>query len=177
MVGDDALAQLFERQACRQRGQPVVPLAESSQQLRVALWQRLRGPALEPGEERPLGRRAAQKDERIVRHADERRSEHADERFVVVAVVQQPQVVEEIDDLLLSEVALAGRPVGRDAELPQLLLVPLRVGAGGEEEDDLPRGRCAGVEQLTDSPRDCLRLRAPPVDPVVVRVRGLVRDE
>jgi hypothetical protein len=40
-------------------------------------------------------------DEPVVRDAHERRRQHGDERLVVVAVVQQAQVGEEVDDLLL----------------------------------------------------------------------------
>ena len=76
------------------------------------------------------------------------RGEHGDERLVVVAVVQEPQVGEQVDDLLLAEVAAARRPVGRQAGGAQLLLVDLGVGAGGEEEDDLARLGLAGVDDL-----------------------------
>ena len=89
--------------------------------------------------------------ERVVRDADERRGEHGHERLVVVAVVQQPQVGEEVDDLLLAEVAAAGRAVGRQAELAQRLLVELGVGAGREEEHDLARRRLARVDELLDA--------------------------
>ena len=89
MLGDDAFAQTLERQARRRGREPVVALAERTQQLRVALGHRLRQLALERDEERSLRGRAAQKDERVVRDADERRCEHADERLVVVAVAQE----------------------------------------------------------------------------------------
>ena len=60
----------------------------------------------------------ADEDERVVRDADERRREHGQQRLVVVAVLQQPQVREQVDDLLLAEVAAAGHPDRRQVELP-----------------------------------------------------------
>ena len=47
--------------------------------------------------------------------------------------------MQQVDDLLLAEVAAAGRAVGRQPERAQLLLVRLGVGAGGEEQHDLAR--------------------------------------
>ena len=131
---------------------------------------------LEAGEERPPRRDPAQERERVVRDADERRREHRQQRRVVVAVLEQPEVHEQVDDLLLAEVALAGRAVRRQPRPPQLVLVPLRVGAGGEEEDDLARRRGAGVHELAHAPRDRARLAAPPVDAAVL-VALLVGDE
>ena len=66
-----------------------------------------------------------------------------EERHVVVAVLQQAEVHEQVDDLLLAEVALAGCAVRRQACASQLVLVPLGVGARREEEDDLARRRRA----------------------------------
>ena len=117
-----------------------------------------------------------QQEERVVGDADERRGEHADERLVVVAVLEQAQVPEDVDDLLLAEVAAAGRPVGRDSRAAQLLLVPLGVGAGREQEDDLAGRRGAALDQLAHAPRDVLRLRAAPVR-LRVRIARLVGDE
>ena len=131
---------------------------------------------LEAREEWPPRRDAAQERERVVRDADERRREHRQQRRVVVAVLEQPEVHEQVDDLLLAEVALAGRAVRRQPRPPQLVLVPLRVGAGGEEEDDLARSRGAGVHELADAPRHRARLAAPPVDAAVL-VALLVGDE
>ena len=75
--------------------------------------------ALERNEERALGRRAPEQDEPVVRDADEWGRQHAHERLVVVAVVQQPQVVEEVDHLLLVVVVTAGRAEGRQPERAQ----------------------------------------------------------
>ena len=116
VLGHDALTQALEREPRRRRGQPVVALAEGAQQLRVALGERLGQLAFERDEERTLRRRAAQQHEGVVRDADERRREHAHERLVVVAVAQQAQVREQIDDLLLAEVAAAGSAVGGDPQ-------------------------------------------------------------
>ena len=99
-----------------------------------------------------------------------------DERLVVVAVLEQPEVGEQVDHLLLAEVAAAGRAVRRQTGLAQLLLVPLRVGAGGEEQDDLARARSSAVDELLHPPRDVPRLGAPPVD-TGAGVRGLVGHE
>ena len=49
---------------------------------------------------------------------------------------------------MLAEVAAPGRAVGRQARLAQLLLVPLGIGAGREEQDDLARARRAAVDEL-----------------------------
>ena len=90
--------------------------------------------------------------------------------------MQQAQVGEEVDDLLLAEVAASEPAMGRQAERAQLLLVPLGVGAGREEEDDLARRRLALVDELAQAARDVLRLAAAPVQ-VGARVGLLVRDE
>ena len=119
---------------------------------------------------------AAEEDEGVVRDADERGGEDGRERHVVVAVVQQAQVGEQVDDLLLAEVALARRAVGRQAGGAELLLVPLGVGSGGEEQDDLPRSGVAGGDEVTDAPSNRARLAAPPVD-VGSRVRRLLSHE
>ena len=164
VVGDDPLAQALEREARGRLRQPVVALPERAQEPRVALVEIRRKRALDPGEDRPLRGGAPDQQQRVVRDADERRREHRDERLVVVAVLQQPEVREQVDDLLLAEVAAPGRAVRRQAGRAQLLLVPLRVRAGREEQDDLAgRGR-AGVDELLHAPRDVPRLGAPPVE-------------
>ena len=146
VLRDDPLAQPLERESRRQRCEPVIALPESAQKACVPLGHRLRNPAVEPGEQRPLRRRASEQDERVVRHADKGRREDAHERLVVVPVMEQPQVREQVDDLLLAEVALPGRAIGRNAEGAELLLVPLRVGTGSEEEHGLARRRGTRVE-------------------------------
>ena len=153
VLADDLLAQPLEREPRQRRHEPVVALAEGAHQALVALGEARRQGVLEPGEERPPRRDPAQQRERVVRDADERRREHRQERDVVVAVLQQAEVHEQVDDLLLAEVALAGRAVRRQPRPPQLVLVPLRVGAGREEEDDLARRRRAGVHELAHAPR------------------------
>ena len=90
--------------------------------------------------------------------------------------MEEPQVREEVDDLLLAEVAAAGGTVGRQVEGTELLLEPLGVGARGEEEDDLPGRRDAGVDELADATGDVTGLGAAPVD-AGLGGRGLVRDE
>ena len=114
--------------------------------------------------------------EPVVRDADERRREHGDERLVVVAVVQQAQVREQVDDLLLAEVPAAGRAVGRQVVRPQRRLVALGVGAGGEEQHDLARRRDAVVDELAHAARDRPRLAVAPALPRLA-VAALVADE
>ena len=77
--------------------------------------------------------------------------------------MEQSQVCEQIDDLLLSEVAAAGRAVGRQAAAPELLLVPLGVRAGREEQDDLTGLGGSRVDELLHTPRDVARLGAAPM--------------
>jgi hypothetical protein len=90
--------------------------------------------------------------------------------------VQETQVPEQVDDLLLAEVAAAGRPVCGQALSPERLLVPLGIRAGGEEHDDLAGLGLAGVDELADPRRDPASLARPPV---LVRSgeARLVRDE
>ena len=85
------------------------------------------------------------------------------ERDVVVAVVQEPHVREQVDDLLLAEVPATCRTERRQALAPEGLLVALGVRAGREEHDDLPRLRLARVDQLPHPTRDAPRLTCPPV--------------
>ena len=177
MLGDDPLAEPLERQPGRRRGEPVVALAERAQELRVALGQRRRQRPLDAGEERPLRSRARRSSTSASFETPTNgEARTVSERLVVVAVVEQPQVGEEVDDLLLAEVAAAGRAVGRQPGRAQLLLVPLGVGAGGEEEHDLARLGLARVDELADAPRDLPRLGTPPVH-AGARVARLVGDE
>ena len=115
VLREDPLAQALEREARERSGQPFVPLAERAQQLSVALGERLGELTLERHEERALRRGAPQQHERVVRDAHKRGREHAHERLVVVAIAQQTQVREQVDDLLLTEVAAPGPAVGGDA--------------------------------------------------------------
>ena len=176
MLGDDLLEETLQRQARQRSYEPLVALEEGADQLRVAVvelgWQAL----LDSREQRPLGRCAPDQHERVVRDADERRGEHGDERLIVVAVLQQQQVREEVDDLLLAEISAARRAVGRQARLAQLFLVHLRVGARREQQHDLARGRRSLVDQLTNATCDVRRLRTPPVH-ARVRVRLLLGDQ
>src|SRR5206468_7812669 len=134
-------------------GKPGEALTEGPDEALVLRREAFRHRAFEPGEDGPSPS-APNEQEPIVRDADERRGEHREERLVVVAVVEEPEVGEEVDDLLLAEVAAPCRPVSRQSLGAKLLLVPLGVGAGGEEEHDLP-GRCSPrVDEYTHPARD-----------------------
>ena len=100
--------------------------------------------------------------EPVVGDADERRGQHRDQRLVVVAVVQQPQVREQVDHLLLVVVVAAGRTEGRQPGRAQRLFVEPRVGTGGEEEHDLAGGRLPGVDDVPDARGDVAGLRLAP---------------
>ena len=163
MVGDDPLAELLERKPGRGAGEPLEALEECPAKPQVLGREVAGKPALERSEERALRRCPADEDERVVGQADEGRSEHAHERLVVVAVVEEPQVREEVDHLLLAEVAAPGRPVRLQARPAQLLLVVLGVRAGREEEHDLAGGRLARVDELPHARGDVAGLGAAPV--------------
>ena len=79
--------------------------------------------------------------------------------------MEQSQVREQIDDLLLAEVAATRRPVRREVERAKLLLEPLRIGACREQEDDLAGGRNPCVHELAHATRDVAGLGAAPVHP------------
>ena len=175
VIGDDPLAEALEREPGRRLGEPVVALLEGAQEPRVVGIEIGRQRALEPGEDRPAGR-APDQEQRVVRDADERGREHAHERLVVVAVLEQAQVGEQVDDLLLTEVAASGGAVGGEARAPQFLLVPLGIRARSEEEDDLTRGRDTRLDELLHAPRDVLRLGPAPVH-TGAAVRRLVGHE
>ena len=164
VVGHDPLAEPLEREPRRRLREPVVALLERAQKPRVVRVEIGRQRPLEPGEDRPA-RRPPDQQQGVVGDADERRRQHAHERLVVVAVLEQAQVREQVDDLLLAEVAAPGGAVGRKSGGPQLLLVPLGVSAGCEEKDDLARARDAALDQLLHPPRDVPRLRPAPVRP------------
>src|SRR5439155_16312224 len=131
---------------------------------------------LDPGEERPPRRSPPDQREAVVRDSDERRRENGKQRRIVVSVVQQTQIREQIDDLLLPEIALPVRAVRREPGLAELTLVPLGVGAGGEEQHDLARGGGARVDELTNPPSDRARLATSPVRAGLVVAR-LVGDQ
>src|SRR5207253_11216902 len=59
VLADDPLAQPFEREPSLRGDEPVEALAECEQQALLAFREPRRKRALEPGEERPLRRRAA----------------------------------------------------------------------------------------------------------------------
>src|SRR5439155_25464096 len=128
------LAEPLQRETRERSGQPLVALAERAQQLSVAWREGLGKIALERDEERAFRRGPAQQRERVVRDAHERGREHTHERLVVIAIAQQPQVREQIDHLLLAEVATPGPSIGGDAELAQLVLIPLGIRPGREEQ-------------------------------------------
>ncbi len=117
---------------------------------------------LDPGVERPAPGVPADQDDRVVRDADERRGEHGRECLVVVAVVQEPQVGEQVDDLLLAEVAAAGRAVGGQPFGAERRLVALGIGACGEQQHDLAAGGRTVVDELANAPRDRRRLAVAP---------------
>ena len=164
VLGDDPLAESLQGRACGDTGQPVVALPEGPEELRVALGEPFRAATARArrraGAARP---HAAEVEQCVVRDADERRGEHGHQRLVVVAVVQQAQVREQVDDLLLVVVAAPGRAEGRQPQLAERLLVEPRVGAGGEQEHDLARSRLAGVDELLHPRGDMLRLGGAPV--------------
>ncbi len=90
--------------------------------------------------------------------------------------MQQPQVGQKVDDLLLVVVVATGRAEGREPELAERLLVELRVGAGREQEDDLARGRLAGIDEILDARCHMLGLCGTPVRARVL-VGRLVGDK
>ena len=164
MLGDDPLAQRLEPQSLRTPGRA----ARSAGGTRAGAARRAeaspsgspRSSAVKSGR---LGAFRRSEHERVVGDADERRRENRRQGDVVVAVVQEPQVGEEVDDLLLAEVAAAGRAIGRQALAPQRFLVALCVRARGEEDDDLAGVGLAGVDELAHATRDPLRLARTPV--------------
>ena len=151
VLAQDAVAQSLEPDPDRRADESLVALEECAQEPLV-LWSRLLGQgALERGEERPARGVAAKQDERVVRDADERRREDRGQRDVVVAVVQEPQVREQIDDLLLSEVPATRRAIRRQPLAPERLLVALGVRTRREQHDDLARLGLARVDELAHS--------------------------
>ena len=133
--------------------------AGTPEQPRVALVERRRQRVLDPGEERAARRAAAHQRERVVREADERRREHRGERLVVVAVVQQAQVPQQIDHLLLPEVAAAGGAIRgaarRGAARPRTTRRRCRPrrGARSRPRSPRPRRRARGRAAPPRAPR------------------------
>ena len=158
VLRDDALAELLEPDPGSRAHEAFVALEEGPKQALVALVELLRERPLERREQRTARSVPPDEHQRVVRDADERRCEHRRERDVVVPVVEQPQVGEEVDDLLLAEVAAAGRAVRREPFAPERLFVALGVGARGEEDDDLSGLRLARVHELANT---CRRYAAP----------------
>ena len=163
VLRDDALAELLEPDPRSRAHEAFVPLEEGPKQALVALGEVLRERPLECGEQRTARCVPPDEHERVVRDPDERRCEHRRECDVVVPVVDQPQVSEEIDDLLLAEVAATGRAVRREPFAPQRLFVALGIGACGEQDDDLSGLRLTGVHELADTRGDAPRLACAPV--------------
>ena len=113
VLRDDALAELLESDPRSRAHETFVALEEGPKQALVALGEVLRKSPLERREQRSARSVPPDEHQRVVRDPDERRCEHRREGDVVVPVVKQPQVGEEIDDLLLAEVAATGRAVRR----------------------------------------------------------------
>ena len=173
---DDLLARALERKPRRGRDQALEALLERAEQPLVVIGQRLGKRLLDSRVERTPPGMPANQHERVVRGADERGGEHRCERDVVVAVADQLQVGEQVDHLLLAEVAAAGGAIGRQIELTQRPLVPLGVGSGREEQDDLARSSDTALDELVDAPGDRPRLAVAPGERRPA-VRTLVGDE
>ena len=176
VLREHLLAERLEAAPRRRANEPLVALEERAQQPLVSFGEPLRQPSLERREEGTASRIPPDEYERVVRDADERGGEHGRQGHVVVAVVQQPEVREEIHDLLLPEVPAPRRAVRGQALAPKRLLVRLRIGPRREQHDDLPRGGRTGVDELPHPPGDRPRL---PETPVLLRVgvARLVGDE
>ena len=176
MLAHDPLAQPLEGKPRQGFREPVEALSERTQQPCVPLGELSGERVLDARVERSPRRRAADEGEPVVRDADEGRREHGEERHVVVAVVEQAQVPEQVDHLLLAEVALRRGLVRRQTSLSQLLVVDVGIRAGGEEDDDLTGRHRTRVDELTCAPRNGAGFGAAPVDASVVVAR-LVGDE
>ena len=150
------LSHSCSREAAGDRRQPLVPLKERTAEAQILCGQIAGQASLEGEEERPLRRPSAEEHERVVRDADERGREDGDESLVVIAVVEKAEVGEQVDHLLLAEVAAAGGTVGLEPRLAQLILVVLGVRpaprrgtispalASPESTKPSHGGRCAG---------------------------------
>jgi hypothetical protein len=176
VLGEDALAQELERRMRRDVEQALVALPEREHEPLVVLKEVSGEGTLEAPEDRLALRLRPDEDECVVRHADERRGEHGEERLVVVAVVQEPQIGEQVGDLLLPEVVPPRSAVRRQADGAELLLEPLGVRAGGEEQHDLTRCGDPCVHQLAHAAGDVPGLGSAPVHAGLAG-RRLVRHE
>ncbi len=174
--GDDLLAQPLECQPVRRGDETLVALLERTDEPPVVVAQGIGQRALDPRVERPLAGVPPDQHDRVIRHSHERRREDGCERLVVVAVVQQAQVREQIDDLLLAEVAATGGTVCRQVLGAQRGFVALRVGAGGKQQHDLARACTTGVDELAHAAGDRPRLTVAPFH-AGVAIAALVADE
>ena len=163
VLDEDALAEQLERELRGTLDQALVPLQEGANEAHILLGKVRRQRPLDAFENgAPLGGGANQ-DKRVVRDADERRRENGQQRLVVVAVLQQPQVREQVDDLLLPEVAATRHPDRRQIERPELLLEPLRVRSRRKQQDDLARRGGSSIDKLAHAAGDVTCLGAAPV--------------
>ncbi len=160
----------------READQPVVALAKRLEQAPVARRQSGRRLPLEAGEQRPPPGRSPEKHECVGRDAHERRGEHRQQSLVVVAVLEQPKVGEEIDDLLLPEVPAPGRAVRRQPLRAQRVLVGLGARPGREQEHDVSGSAFPAVDECPYARRDVPRLAVPPRRPRLPVAR-LVGDQ
>jgi hypothetical protein len=159
VLADDPLTESLESHAGRCAHESLVPLEEGAKQALVAGGQVLGKRSLERREKRSARRVSPDEHERVVGHTDEGRCKDGRERHVVVAVVEQPEIGEKVDDLLLAEVAAPGRAIRREAFAPKGLLVAFGVGPGGEEDDDL--SRIGLVESTSSRTRLAIRRASP----------------
>ena len=93
VLDEDPLAEQLEREPRRALDEALVALQERAHEAPVVLGEVGGQRALDALEDRAPLRGGANEDERVVRDADERRGEDGEQRLVVVAVLQEPQVV------------------------------------------------------------------------------------
>ena len=159
VLDEDALAEQLQREPGRALDEPLVALQEGAHEAPVVLGEIGRQRALDALEDRALLGVRADEDERVVRDADERRREDGEQRLVVVAVLEQAQVVEQVDDLLLPEVAAAGHPDRRQVDAraapPRTTRrrFRLRRGARSRPASPRPRRRARGRGGRRAAPR------------------------
>ena len=163
MLDRDPLDELFEARGLGDLQEPLVSLEEGGHEPPITLLEARRQRSLEPGEDRSSARRAPEQDQRIVRDTHERRREHGEQRLVVVAVLDQPQVREDVDNLLLSVVAAAYGAVGLQPLLAQGGLEHVGRSPGCQQHRDLAGSASAELDQLLDPPRQRTCLGEPPV--------------